>query len=93
MDSTMKGFLCGFSQAQVGAALLLFLREGRKVPHPSYSLPCTRFSTPFKRFVYFYVYGYFACMSVYACGGQKRASDPWELELQMVVTYLVGTGN
>ena len=28
-----------------------------------------------------------------ACGGQKRVSDPLELELQKVVSHRVGAGN
>lgn len=45
------------------------------------------------------LYEYFAGQSVkgpYACstcGGQKGAMDPLDLELQMVVSLLVGSGN
>jgi hypothetical protein len=39
----------------------------------------------------------FACMSImymlHACRGHKRASDPLELELKMVVSYHVSDGN
>ena len=40
-----------------------------------------------------------ACMTMYCVGvpgahrGQKRASDPLELELQMVVSHQVGSRN
>lgn len=35
-----------------------------------------------------------ACLSVVIHrGGQKRATDPWELELQMVISCHVGPGN
>ena len=48
--------------------------------------------------VWMYVYGDCACMSVlwntecFPCGGHRRALDPLELELQMVVSYHVGSG-
>ena len=37
--------------------------------------------------------GVYVHMSADACGGQKRASDPLELELQEVVSCHVGAGN
>ena len=49
--------------------------------------------------IYFTVYGYFAFMCVHVLcecgtsGGQKRALDPLELELQMVVSHHVAAGN
>ena len=48
--------------------------------------------------VWMYVYGDCACMSVlcstecFPCGGHRRALDPLEVELQMLVSYHVGTG-
>jgi hypothetical protein len=45
-------------------------------------------------FLTFYMYGCFAC-AAYVCnasGGQKRASDPFQLKLQPVVSC-VGAGN
>lgn len=45
-------------------------------------------------FYLFYAYGCFAtCMSVYHMGTQKRSSDSLGLELQMVVSRRVYTGN
>ena len=54
------------------------------------------FSFKFFKLTYCYVYD---CMCINVPGacstqrGQKRASDPLELELQMVVSYQVSDGN
>jgi hypothetical protein len=45
-----------------------------------------------RKFGYIYVSVLCVCMPG-ACGGQKRASDPLELELQMVVNCHVSSGN
>lgn len=50
------------------------------------------------------MYFYFMCTRVLlhyvfvphswsVCGGQKRALDPWELELEVIVGYHVSAGN
>ena len=50
------------------------------------------------KFYLFCVYGYFTCMNIYLCsiympgtfGGQKRTSNPVELELQKMNLWLLG---
>lgn len=59
----------------------------------------SQFKKNFWLCIYFYVYGYFACMHGYAscgysaCRCQMRASDPLQVKLQMTLCCHVSTRN
>lgn len=79
--------------------MLLFYDEKEKA-HVGTKEAAEGIQTHLKRFIYLkIVYGCSACMYVCAthvcsaCRGQKRESDPLDLEFQMVVTDHVGAGN
>lgn len=58
-------------------------------------------ATPIKKFKFYYfmcmnvlsacMYAYHVC--AWSCGDQKGASDPLRLELEIIMSHHVGTGN